>query len=40
MKSFRQYLIEILAPTALAKVRSTLPNLYRAHASTEDFENV
>ena len=37
MKSFRQYLIEILAPTALAKVRSTLPNLYRAHASTEDF---
>ena len=37
MKSFKQYLIEALAPTALAKVRSTLPNLYRAHASTEDF---
>ena len=37
MKSFRQYLIEILAPTALAKVRSTLPNLYRTHTSTEDF---
>ena len=37
MKSFKQYLIEALAPTAIAKVRSTLPNLYRAHASTEDF---
>lgn len=37
MKSFKQYIIEILAPTAIAKVRSTLPNLYRAHASTEDF---
>ena len=37
MKSFKQYLIEALAPTAIAKVRSTLPNLYRTHASTEDF---
>ena len=37
MKSFRQFIIEDFAPTAIAKERSTLPNLYRAHTSTEDF---